>query len=261
MANADGAAAAAARKIVEKQLLHRSVREFEERAVPDGVVGVLLDVVNRTATSSGLQSFSVVRVTDGELRGRVAEICAQDYVARAAELFIFVADAYRNARIARGRGYSGGAVGDMDRFFQGFTDAALAAQNLTNAVEALDMGAVYFGSILNDAQAVIDLLGLPEYTFPVVGVGFGYPAQDPQLKPRMPVALKVFENAYGLPEGFDGAVADYDEVMTGYYDTRAGGRRSDSFSEQLVRRLANTPEKRALLLNVVRGQGFDLMLE
>jgi nitroreductase len=246
---------------IERQLAHRSVREFTGRPVPGDVLAALAEVIGRTATSTGMQSFSVIRVTDPGVRARIAEVCAQEYAARATELFIFVADAYRNARIARARGYGGGEVRDMDRFFQGFTDAALAAQNLTIAVESLGMGAVYFGSILNDSRAVIDILGLPEYTFPVVGVGFGYPNQSPQLKPRMPMRLKLFENRYGLPDDFDEAIADYDGIMEGYYDTRAGGRRSDTFSGQVVSRLEGTPCNRAKMLNVVRSQGFDLGLE
>lgn len=43
----------------------------------------------------------------------------------------------------------------MERFFQGFTDASLAAQNLTNAVEAKGMGAVFLGSVLNDVPKLI----------------------------------------------------------------------------------------------------------
>jgi nitroreductase len=247
-------------EMVERQLAHRSVREFTGEPVPAETLAALLEVANRTATSTGLQSYSIIRVTDAGQRRRVAEVCRQEYVARATELFIFVADAYRNSVIARGKGYGGEEIRDMDRFFQGFTDAALAAQNLTNAAEALGMGAVYFGSILNDSRAIIEILGLPKYTFPVVGVGFGYPAQEPQLKPRMPIGAKVFENRYELPEDFEETVAAYDEEMREYYDTRANGRRSDSFSDQLVARLENTIDNRAKMLMAVREQGFDLGL-
>jgi len=246
---------------IENQLAHRSIREFTDQPVPDETLETLLEVTNRTATSTGMQSYSIIRVSDPSLRQRIADVCAQEYLARVTELFIFVADASRNARIARKNGYAGDEIKDMDRFFQGWTDASLAAQNLTNAVESLGMGAVYFGSILNDTQAIIDILGLPAYTFPVVGVGFGYPNQDPQLKPRMPLDLKVFENKYELPDGFEEGIAEYDETMRNYYDTRAGGKRSDTFSDQVVKRLESTLEERAKMLNVVRSQGFDLGLD
>jgi nitroreductase len=42
---------------IKKQLSHRSIRAFSEKAVPKDVVDTLLAVANRTATSSGLQFF------------------------------------------------------------------------------------------------------------------------------------------------------------------------------------------------------------
>jgi nitroreductase len=243
---------------IKKQLSHRSIREFSDRAVPRDVLDTLLAVINRTATSSGMQQFSIIRVTDAEARRRIALICHQDYVNRLPELFIFVADCHRNANIAREQGFDGPGIRDMDRFFQGFTDACLAAQNLTNAIESLGMGAVYFGSILNDPEELIDILGLPGLTFPVLGVGFGYPAQDPQLKPRLDVSFKVFENRYKSFDNYREVIADYDKEMQTYYDLRDNGRRSDTFSEQVVKRSGAVREKRGLMLNVARKQGFDL---
>lgn len=40
----------------------------------------------------------------------------------------------------------------MDNFFSSFTDACLMAQNIVNGAEAMDLGAVYLGSILNDSE-------------------------------------------------------------------------------------------------------------
>ncbi|MDR2452643.1 MAG: NADPH-dependent oxidoreductase, partial [Candidatus Accumulibacter sp.] len=233
---------------IERQLSHRSIREFSNQAVPGDVIDTLLAVTNRTATSSGLQQFSIIRVSDAEARRRIALICQQDYVNRLPEFFIFVADCHRNAGIAREQGFDGPGLRGMDRFFQAFTDACLAAQNLTNAIESLGMGAVYFGSILNDPEELIGILALPELTFPALGVGFGYPAQDPQLKPRLDISFKVFENRYRSFDNYREVVADYDKELRAYYDLRDNGRRSDSFSEQVVKRTRVVREKRGLML-------------
>lgn len=77
-----------------------------------------------------------------------------------------------------------------DMFFQGFIDAAIMAQNAVNIIESMGMGAVYFGGILNDSQRIIKCLNLPELTFPVVGLGFGYPKTIPEIKPRMDKELR-----------------------------------------------------------------------
>ncbi|MDR0441756.1 MAG: NADPH-dependent oxidoreductase [Candidatus Accumulibacter sp.] len=246
---------------IKKQLSHRSIRAFSDKAVPEDVVNTLLAVVSRTATSSGLQLCSIIRVTDAATRRRISAVCGQEYVNQAPEFFVFVADCCRNAAIAREQGFDGESVCGMDSFFQAFTDACLAAQNVTTAIESLGLGAVFFGSILNDPQELIDTLGLPELTFPVVGIGFGYPAQDPQLKPRMDVSLRVFENRYTVFDDYLKRIAGYDEEMQTYYDLRDNGRRSDSFSKQVVKKYQATIEKRSLLVNIIRKQGFDLKLK
>lgn len=245
---------------IKDQISHRTIREFKSERIPTDILDHLLEVVNRTATSSNLQSSSVIRLTDPSQKQAVAAVCKQEYAARTPELFIFIVDAYRNAQIVRELGHDTAAAHDMDRFFQGFADALLAAQNLTNAAESIGLGAVYFGSILNDPDEIIRILGLPELTFPVLGVGFGIPAQSPQIKPRMPIHLKYFENRYDTQASYLPLIAEYDKEMETYYDLREQGKRSDNFSAQLVTRFGTTIEKRAKILDSVRRQGFDLML-
>ncbi|GHU32167.1 NADPH-dependent oxidoreductase [Betaproteobacteria bacterium] len=246
---------------IKNQLSHRSIRLFSDKAVPGDVVDTLLAVANRTASSSGYQQFSIIRVTDAEIKRRIALVCKQDYVNKLPEFFIFIADCYRNSRLAREQGHEDKSIYDTDRFFQAYTDACLAAQNVTNAIESLGLGAVYFGSIHNDPEEMINVLGLPEFTFPVLGLGFGYPGQDPQLKPRMGVPLKAFENQYKVFDNYLENIADYDKEMQTYYDLRDNGKRSDSFSEQIARKYLAFNKNRSLLLNAVKKQGFNLRIE
>lgn len=246
---------------IDIQLNHRTIREFAAKKIPTETLQRLFAVANRTATSTGMQSYSMIRVTDPKKRQEIADVCQQEYIARLPELLVFIVDVYRNARITAEQDYIIAASRDMDRFFQGFTDASLAAQNMTVAAESLGMGALFIGSILNDADRMIEILHLPELTFPVVGVGLGFPNQNPQLKPRMDISLKVFENEYRPQDHYLAAIADYDQEMQTYYDLRDAGRRVDSFSKQVVTRLQGATEKRSKILNAVRRQGFDLGLD
>ena len=246
---------------IKKQLSHCSIRAFSEKPVPEDVVDTLLAVANRTATSTGLQQCSIIRVTDPAVRRSISAICGQEYVNQAPEFFVFVADCYRNARIAREQGFDGGGIRSMDGFFQAFTDACLAAQNVMTSIESLGMGGVFFGSILKDPQNLIEILALPELAFPVLGLGFGHPAQEPQLKPRMDVSFRVFENRYLVFDDYLKRFADYDKEMQTYYDLRDDGRHSDSFSKQVVKKFKAVDEKRSLLLNAVKKQGFDLKVK
>lgn len=246
--------------MIETQLKHRTIRFYEDKVVPQEVLETLLAVANRTATSNNLQGFSIIRVTDIDKRQKLAKICNQAYVENVPEFWLFVIDSYRNSQIAKAKGYEGTNYRSMDFFVQGAADAYLAAQNVTNAVESMKMGAIFFGSILNDAQALIELFDLPELTFPILGLGFGYPNDNPTIKPRMDIKLKLGENSYPHHHHILDVLDEYDEEMQTYYDTRDRNRRVDAFTDQVKQRYEIAPPLRAKLLRVVKNQGFDLNL-
>lgn len=244
--------------MLQKQLQHRTIREFKDTSLSKEIFDTLMDVARRTATSNGMQSYSIIRVIDPSIKKEIAEVCKQEYVGRAPELLIFIVDQFRNNNIAKEKGAATENAADMDRFFQGFTDACLAAQNVVNAAEAVNLGAVYLGSILNDSMKICQILKLPKLTFPVVGLGIGHPNQNPQLKPRFENRLRVFENSYRIFDSYLEEVKDYDEEMTTYYDLRNANKRVDSFSEQVVDKLTASIQNRQEILSAIRQQGFKV---
>lgn len=239
---------------IDVLLNHRTIREFKSSPMPPQQLSILLDIAKRTATNMGLQSFSIIRIVNPELKAAIAEVCNQEYVARVPELFIFIVDAYRNSRIAREQGITSDIERDSDRFFQGWTDAAIAAQNMVAAAELGGFGTVFFGSILNNVPKMIELLKLPELTFPVVGVGIGVPNQKPQLKPRMPREANVFDDSYTVFDSYLELLEDYDEEMEQYYDMRDTNRRVDSFTKQVAGKKA--VPLRQKLIQQAEAQGF-----
>lgn len=243
---------------IRTQLNHRSIREFTETPLSAEQLETLKSVANQTATSNGQQQSSILRITDPELKEKIATVCNQKYVARAPELWIFLVDNYRNSRIAREAGMELDSERDMDRFTQGFTDAILNAQNVTVAAESMGLGCVYLGSILNDSRAIVEILDLPELVFPAVGMLIGHPNQDPQLKPRMSVEDRFFENEYKRYDNYHESFKEYDQEMQTYYDLRDANRRVDSFTDQVVGKLKNPIEKRGRMLDVVEEQGYIL---
>jgi len=218
-------------------------------------------VAERTSTSNGMQACSIIRVTDPAIKKELADICKQEYVARMPELWIFIVDQYRNGQIAKEKGCHEDSIDDMDRFFQGFTDACLMAQNVVNAAESIELGTVYLGSILNNPSRTIKALNLPKLTFPALGLGFGYPNQEPQLKPRMDMKLRMFENSYKCFDNYSNEVKEYDEIMQTYYDLRQANQRVDSFSDQVVTKVKNINPIRQRIVKTVAEQGFDLKLD
>lgn len=245
---------------IRRQLDHRSIREFTDRPVPAETLRQLFEVAIHAASSKHMQGYSLIHISDPALKAQIARICRQPYVARLPAFVIFIVDAWRNQQIALAQGGEAPAACDMNAFAQGFTDACLAAQNMTVAIESLGMGACYFGSILNDVPRLVELLRLPRLTFPVVGLGFGWPAQSPQLKPRLPLDLRLMENGYQPCEDYLEKIADYDRELSQYYDLRESGRRADSFSLQVAKRLSASDPDRDKIVRHIRSQGFDLKL-
>ncbi|WFA08658.1 NADPH-dependent oxidoreductase [Tissierella sp. Yu-01] len=247
--------------MIQKQLSHRTIREFKNERIPQDKFNLLMEVARHTASSTGMQACSIIRVTNAKIRKDIADVCRQEYVARAPELLIFVLDHFRNRSIANEKKNSQEKLVGMYHFFQGFLDASLTAQNVVNAAESMNMGTVFLGSILNDSEKICELLSLPQMTFPVIGLGIGYPNQEPQLKPRMPMDLRLFENKYTCFDSYLKNIKEYDEEMQTYYDLRDANRRVDSFSNQVVSRFYNLTSKQQEILNTVRNQGFDLKVK
>lgn len=246
---------------IKHQLNHRSIREFIEEPFSETTYLELMEVARQTATSSGLQASSIIRISDPELKKKIATICHQEYIGRIPLLLIFIVDQHRNNSIALAQGIISDGAAGMDSFFQSFTDACLMAQNVVNAAESMELGTLYIGSIHNEPTELCALLNLPPLTFPVVGVGIGKPNQNPALKPRMPMKLRTFENTYKAPDNILESLSDYDELMQSYYDLRDTNRRLDSFTHQVAKRInANNPTRQELL-NVVRDQGFIFRLK
>lgn len=240
---------------IEKQLSHRTIRAFKDQALPQEWVDTLIHVAQRTATSTGLQASSIIRLTDPKQKQELAQICGQSYVAQASELWVFLVDHARNDSVAKLKGLEKTNAGDFARFIQGFTDASLMAQNVVNAAESLDLGTVYLGSIHNDIPKLIELLKLPRYTFPVLGLGMGFPNQSPELKPRMDMNFRIFENHY--PNVFPSLDAwkDYDAAMNTYYDLRNANQRLDTFTDQVKKRYS-APTERDHWIELIENQGF-----
>ncbi|MFY9263691.1 MAG: NADPH-dependent oxidoreductase [Actinomycetaceae bacterium] len=240
---------------VQTLLDHRTIREFDPAGLEEETVQTIFDVAMRTSTSRGFQHAALIRVKDQDKRDAIAEIANQAYIARAPELIIAIVDARRSVRILEEKGLDPTPATSIDVFREGYTDAVLMVQNMTAAAEIMGLGATHLGSVYNHYGKLIEILELPKYTFPVLGLIVGKPAQEPQLKPRMPKELRVMTDVYTEPESWLEALEDYDAEMTHYYDTRTINQRSDTYTNQIVSKVGVAPE-RLKMHEYMRSQGF-----
>lgn len=188
------------------------------------------------------------------MRETIGAASGQPYVGGTkGDLFIFVADLYRNSRIRAEQGVSSEALGSINLFLTALEDALLAAQNVVVAAESMGLGTVYLGSILADPRPVVKVLQLPELTFPIVG----HPDQEPGQKPRMPLSVMTAENTYPRVESYSETLADYDREVTEYYDLRSGSR-LESFSHLVATNIGVGGAHVSPIMEVLHEQGLCL---
>ena len=146
--------------------------------------------------------------------------------------------------IAEAKGADAFVQGSPERFISAFSDAMIAAQNVVVAAESLGMGTVYLGSILNDNAKLSELLKLPKYVYPAVGLAV-VARPEPQLKPRLPRHVIHMENYYQDLENPLEELKDYDAEVHEYYDLRDLNNRVDEFTTQIAKTMDKSVANRA----------------
>lgn len=241
----------------DHQVNHRSIRQFKDQSLTAEQLTTLYEAARHTSSSMFLQQFSILHLTDPKKRAAVREISKQSYVGANGDLFIFIADLYRNQQIRHQLGNDDGRLHTTDIFMQAAEDAILALQNALTAIESMGLGGVVLGSIKNDPEKLIQV-DLPKMTFPILGLQVGIPDQEPQLKPRLPLDQITFDNNY--PRNFNiSELKNYDQTVTTYYDLRDANKRIDSFTNQINGPKLNQHESsRDKLLQALHDQGLAL---
>jgi nitroreductase len=232
---------------------HRSIRKFTDEPVNRALLARLVDAAQASASSSFLQGVTIVRVTDPGKRAAFKEITGdQAYVEAAPEFLVFCADLSRPMRCCTEHGGSP-SEGLTEHFIIATVDVALYAQNVAMAAESAGLGICYIGAIRNDAARSAELLGLPQQVYPVFGMCIGWPDQDPEVKPRLPVSVVLKENSYSI-DGEAEAIAAYDEEMRTYYATRSANIKIQGWSEQMASLLGK--ESRLHMRPFLESKGF-----
>lgn len=243
---------------IASQLAHRTIRAYKEQPLTEAEIETLMEVARHTATASYLQGYTVLHITDPQVREKIYAASGQPYVGGTkGDMFIFVVDLYRNSRIRAEQGVSSEALSSMNLFLTGAEDALLAAQNVVVAAESMGLGTVYLGSILADPRLVVDALQLPELTFPILGLLVGHSDQEPGQKPRLPLSILTAENTYPRVESYTEALADYDREVTEYYDLRSGSR-LESFTHLVANGIGVGGAHVSPIMQVLNEQGLCL---
>jgi nitroreductase len=195
---------------------HRSVRGFLPDPVPAGTLETLIAAAQSAATSSNMQFWSAISVTDPAKLRVLAEIAGDQKHIEQCPLYIcWVADLSRNQRVGESEKTDLESLPWLETFMVACIDVALAAQNAVVAAQSLGLRTVYIGAMRNDPVRVAKLLGLPPRAFVVFGlcVGTADPRAKNEVKPRLPQSIVLHHDGSDpTPETRDRPA--YDAEMT-----------------------------------------------
>lgn len=217
-------------------LSHRSVRGYRTDKLPDGTLETLVAAAQSAATSSNLQTWSVVAVDDPAVRRELAAIANnQKHIEECPLFLVFLADLSRHARLAEQEATELAGLPFLESFLVAAIDAALAAQNAVVAAESLGLATVYIGALRNDVVRVAELLGLPPGAAPVFGlcVGHAAPGREGEVKPRLPQEAVLHRDRYDTNDRSHRAA--YDPRMEAF--SRRNEMAGDTWTRRVIARL------------------------
>jgi FMN reductase [NAD(P)H] len=205
------------------QQAHRSIRSYKPDPVSDAMLDQIVAAAHRAPTSMNAQEISLIVVRDAERRARIAGLCGgQAWIAQAPVFIAIVIDFHKTDLGVRKAGQAQIVHESMEGFGVAATDAGIVLGTLITAAESLGLGIVPIGSIRRNPQGMIDLLGLPPLTFPLVGLCIGHIANDAPLKPRLDIRTFRHDERYHA-SGYPAAIDAYDAQIMDYWKRVGNG--------------------------------------
>lgn len=240
-------------------LAHRSVRSYLPDPLAPGIVETLVAAASSASTSSNVQAWSVIAVTDPEKKAQLAEVAGgQKHIIAAPIILVWIADLSRAGRIAARQGIELVGPDYTETFLVACIDAVLAAQNASVAAQSLGLGTVYIGALRNNPEKIASLLSLPQRSFAVAGLVVGHP--DPsvatRVKPRLPQQAVLHHESYAMAG--DAAIERHDEDMAAF--RKAQNLPPQSWSDLVIGRLRSVASLhgRDALRSILNRLGFAL---
>jgi len=191
-------------EILKKRI---SLRQYAELPIKLEDKEAIIQAAMRAPTAGNMMMYSMIIVTDQDLKQRLSETCDhQPFIAKAPLVIVFLADLqrwfdyYQDSDVQefcndRGIDFTGPDEADL---LLASSDALIAAQNTVISAEALGIGSCYIGDIMENYEAHQELFHLPPYVFPISMLCYGYYPKGERLKPRerFDSQFIVSENTY-----------------------------------------------------------------
>lgn len=198
---------------------HRSIRSYLDKKIPEDVLASILETVQYMPNSINGQQRSLIIVQNKETKTKLAQLCNQQpWITEAPVFIIFAIDFYKTNLAAELHKRQQVIHESVEGALVGTFDCGIALGATVIAAESLGLGTVPIGSLRKDATAVIELLELPKYTYPVCGLCLGYAKDTPMQKPRLALDTFIHHEKYNASTLVED-IKIYDQTMADYLTT------------------------------------------
>ena len=182
--------------IIKHLKSHKSVRSYKPDPIEPEILNSILEAGCRASTTGNMQLYSIIVTSDEKKKAELAPAhFNQKAVLEAPVLLTICADFNRFNKWCIQRD----AVPGFDNFLSfinGAIDAILVSQNICIAAESVGLGICYFGTVLYNADKIIETLNLPKGVVPVAAITVGYPNNESTQTDRLPIDAIVHKEVY-----------------------------------------------------------------
>ena len=178
-------------------LKRTSIRSYEkEKKIPEEFVEKILLAGIRAPSAGNIQPRTIIVAKDEVVREQLYQLCEGQAFMKAAPLWIVMcADLHRHLKAAELTGVKYDFTGILPYTF-GVLDASLSLENMVIAAEALGLGSVMIGSIIEHPEEARTILKLPEHCLAFCILCVGYPKRKFEPREKWDPRMIVCEDHY-----------------------------------------------------------------
>ncbi len=232
-----------------------TVRAYKSDPIPESWVNAIIEYGMRAPTSSNIQAYSVVVVTNPESKKKLAELAGdQQHIIDCPVYFAICADLTRVAHAIGmhgkefpGRTFESGLVSSLD--------ACLVGMTMSLVADSFGLSNVMIGGMRTKPLEVAKVLKLPPRCYVVFGLCVGWARKPAVAKPRQALSGVVHHDFYD-PKARAQAIADYDKDLAQYYRARGTQTPDAAWSQVLAEKFST--DKRKKLRQELIELGFPL---
>jgi FMN reductase (NADPH) len=245
------------RSTIEVMAGHASCRRFTDESINHDLLETLIETATRASTSSNMQCYSIISITEPDRKKHLAEFCAdQVQIHQSAVFLAFCVDLHKTELCATMHDEPVHQLALTEALLLGVVDTSLVMQNLAVAAESVGLGICMIGAMRNNPHDVRKALSLPKHVFALAGMCLGWPAEKNDPKPRLPLDAIWHREQYRDDDDLRQSINAYDSILATFYESQGLHPKDPRWSKIMCSRLAAIAQRNKIG-QLIADQGLN----